>query len=697
MERKVNARDTFVREIDSEISQQFVSENHRMGSVSPGKRFVSYGLFLEEELLAVAQFCNPRTSGMQKKYTRELLRLAFKDGVRVRGGASKLIGFFIKDKNPVDFFTYQDTSGELTDVYEKSGMALASKRNPTKKVLVRNGISFLEAENNRKDWFSIEQAVRRGPDSLIGTNLGEVFREDGSRKSNLDLFLEDCGYHLEEIAGDRIYEWLNPSVRFYTYRITSSVDEKYYYGRRVIWGDSVSREDCLHDGYMGSGGKKFRNWVAEVGVDKLRKEVLSIHSSWKEVVKAESKLIGKLYETDPLCMNTLPGGTGLSTSFKDVSVADCPTHGESKHMGKTCLRCASEKSIEIKNCPIHGETKYRGGNCLRCVVGKARWKDRCPVHGESSFSGSGCLKCLYVERKFFKNGVCSIHGRVKFMGDDCCRCLYEKRTPLKNCEIHGVSYFVKGICSRCKAESLYSLKDCPIHGESIHRKDLCLPCLSEKFIGKKFCEKHGETIHRGETCSTCQADSSRKIKNCPIHGEVIHWGDSCSTCTAQKSVSVGECPTHGRVKFVGDHCRICLNQSVVSMKFCPIHGETKHQGDSCCRCSKSKSFSLKICPIHGETKFNGDSCVKCLIGRRNEVKVCPTHGQVKFLNGRCSHCESSKQFTIKNCEYHGEAKFKGNSCCRCTSEKTAHSRFHGKKKKEGCHLCSAESAEVSHS
>lgn len=479
MERKVNARDTFVKEIDSEISQKFVSENHRMGSASPGKRFVSYGLFLGEELLAVAQFCNPRTSGMQKQYTRELLRLAFKDGVRVRGGSSKLIGFFIKDKSPVDFFTYQDTSGELTDVYEKSGMTLVSKKNPTKKVLVRNGISFSEAENNRRDWFSIEQVVKRGPDSLIGTKLGEVFRNNGSRKSNLDLFLEDCGYHLEEIPGDRVYDWLNPSVSFYTYRITSTVDEKYYYGRRVIWGDSVSREDCLHDGYMGSGGKKFRNWVAEVGLDNLKKEILSIHSSWKEVVKAESKLIGKLYETDPLCMNTLPGGTGLLMGFTGAPV------------------------------------------------------------------------------------------------------------------------------------------------------------------------------------------------------------------------SVQECPIHGRVKFTGDHCRICLNQSVVSMKICPIHGETKHQGDSCCRCSKSKSFSMKVCPIHGETKFNGDSCIKCLIGRRNEVKVCPTHGQVKFLNGRCSHCESSKQFTIRNCKYHGETKFKGNSCCRCTSEKTAHSRFHGKKKKEGCHLCAAESAEKS--
>ena len=105
------------------------------------------------------------------------------------GGASKLIKFFIADKNPPNFFTYQDTSGEVTDVYEKSGMSLVQNAKP-KQVLVRDGITYKDAKNNRRDWFSMQQVAQVGPDNLLKVHLGEILHDDGTRLTNVELFID---------------------------------------------------------------------------------------------------------------------------------------------------------------------------------------------------------------------------------------------------------------------------------------------------------------------------------------------------------------------------------------------------------------------------------------------------------------------------------------------------------------------------
>lgn len=505
-----NARKARIEKIDPVLAGVFVEKNHRQGLAKPGKRLRSYGLFIEDELLAVAMFCNPRTAGMQKRYTTELFRLAFKEGHRVRGGASKLIKHFLKDSKPWDLFTYQDTAGESTDVYEHSGMILVGEKNPVKKVLLKNGVPWTSAEDNRKDWFSLEQASRFGPDSLLGTELGEIYEESKegiTRVNNIRLFTEHLDYHLEEIPGDRIYEWRNSQITHYVYKITSSSDDGYYIGRRAIAIPSATEEDCMKDSYGGSGGEKFKSWVSLVDKTTLHKEILGIYDSWEKVLKAEAKEIGDKYETDPRCKNTFPGGfwSGFVIGGGTVKALECSIHGLTKHYGKTCMKCMSQQNVQELECEVHGYGKHLGNKCSRCIAAVARTQKSCKTHGFTNFIGETCLKCM--QAKINSLGKCPIHGTTPMKGTTCIKCSRGKATALKNC---------------------------PIHGESKHQGETCIKCSRAKSVQEKNCEVHGLSKHQGNSCIKCSRAKATTVKNCSIHGESKHQGETCIKCSRAK-------------------------------------------------------------------------------------------------------------------------------------------------------------------
>lgn len=506
-----NAREGRIEKLDPALAGAFVEENHRQGMAVPGKRLKCYGLFIEDELLAVAMFCNPRTSAMQRKYTTELFRLAFKKGHRIRGGASKLIKHFLKVEKPWDLFTYQDTAGEAGAVYEHSGMKLVGKVNPTKKVLVKNGLNWSQAKNNHSDWFSLELANKRGPDALLNTQLGEVFElVDGKKKrvSNIRLFTEKLDYHLEEIPGDRVYEWKNPNVSYYVYKVTSTKDDGYYIGRRTIRVADAKLEDCLNDPYFGSGGKRLQSWVSSVGEDSLRKEILGIYPSWEKVLRAEAKALGDLHVSDPLCKNTFPGGfwSGFVIAGGTVSEKSCEIHGLSKHYGKTCMKCMSQKNISVLTCLTHGETKHIGNSCAKCTSDSFRKLELCPTHGRTKFVGAHCLKCM--------------QGKINQMG---------------TCEVHGETLFKGSTCIKCSRGNSMALKKCSVHGESKHQGNSCIKCSRAKATKELMCSVHGLSKHQGETCIKCSRAKAVSVKNCGIHGESKHQGSTCIKCSRDKN------------------------------------------------------------------------------------------------------------------------------------------------------------------
>ena len=206
---RIYARNTTVSPLTTKEADDFFLENHRQSYVKKKfGRIDNLGLFYNDTLVAAVQFGAPRTTAKTKRYSKELYRMAFLAESRIVGGASKLIKHFIKIYKPADIFTYQDTSGETTDVYAQAGMTLVSQTK-NKKYLVAPGSTM--NTGSRKEVLGMSYATRYGPDRILGTKLGEVLRSDGKRKTNLKLFIEDLGWHIEETSGDRVYEWVDPN------------------------------------------------------------------------------------------------------------------------------------------------------------------------------------------------------------------------------------------------------------------------------------------------------------------------------------------------------------------------------------------------------------------------------------------------------------------------------------------------------
>lgn len=640
--QRIYARNTVVKSIELTEAQDFVEKYHRQFSSRTQRTVISLGIFDKktDELIAVAQFCSPRTAAKKQKYTTELLRMAFKENIRVVGGASKLIKHYIVRHDPSDIFTYQDTTNENTNVYENCGFKLV-KKDSKKQYLIAPGKTFNNAGRNEK--LSFAYAVQLGPDNIIGTNLGEVFNEDGTRKTNIDLFL-DLGWHIKETTGDKTYEWINPDKTHYTYKITATDSDKYYYGVSHVKIKNATVEDCLKHDYFGSGEKwnknnKFNNWKMK-HLNNLRKEVIQTFGRKMKAYEAEKELIGDSWAIDPLCLNSVPGGgyTGLNTgNSARVDMKECSIHGLTKHLGKTCAKCVVSKSVTIKECIVHGSSKHIGKTCYRCT---------------------------HTSAVTLKN--CLVHGLTKYAGETCYQCVSDKNVQMKDCEVHGSSKHIGNSCAKCVNEDLVKTEECLIHGL---------------------------TKHRAGNCGKCVISNSISLKNCLVHGLTKHMGNTCSNCTADKAITMKVCEIHGETKHTGDRCAQCRSSDNVTLKNCNVHGLVKHVGDKCYKCRNMK-YILNNCEVHGETHFVNDKCLKC---RENivELKICVTHGETKHMGGYCAACRSQDAINMGECLIHGLTKHRGKSCSKCTADKAAH-RYHieakGKTKKD-CSLCDKEIAE----
>jgi len=619
--RKLHGRQCQVEVVEPALAREFIKDHHRQGAPRHYKSDISIGLFHQTELVGVAVFGTPRTEAMQRKYTTEIRRMCFGD-IRVMGGASKMIRWFISVFKPFDLMTYQHAGGGNTDVYLHAGMTLVSEAKP-KRVLVRNGLTAQTATNNRLDWFSIDQASRFGPDTLLGTSLGEVFRDDGARVSNVDLFTEHCDYHLETVPGDHLFAWHNPNFSFYTYRITAPGSDKYYIGRRKIHVTNAAEADCLRDRYFGSGGTKFQNWLANYGGDfgqNLNKEILGIYRTWGEAAEAERVLVSSRHLVDPLCLNSIEGGKGGSGIVRgEDDTAACPVHGLTKHTsGGQCRKCATAKGKSIQACPVHGESVFYGKNCQACALTVSMRSLHCPVHGVTIHIGGICRKC--ASRKMNSTQDCPKHGTVTFQGDKCLKCQAERTNTMKECPTHGATKHTGNTCRKCAVAKRDTVQECTEHGAVKHRGGRCLTCMNRSKTTTAHCDTHGQTTFHNDECAKCAASQHHSTRVCSVHGTARFIGDTCYKCAVAVSDTVKVCPVHGMAKHRGNSCYKCSNSKGFEVRHCPVHGEAKHKGDKCHKCSLAKSSSMKECRVHGMTSFNGKSCRKCAWQKRSDAK-----------------------------------------------------------------------------
>lgn len=127
--RSVFARNCDIVEVSSRDAIQFLTENHRQGSVKSKFRF---GLkHPEHGLVAVMTFGTPR---FDSKSSHELLRFCSKIGYKVPGAASRLFTHFLRKVSPTRVVSYCDVRFGSLDpsrtVYPKLGFRFVTRTQP---------------------------------------------------------------------------------------------------------------------------------------------------------------------------------------------------------------------------------------------------------------------------------------------------------------------------------------------------------------------------------------------------------------------------------------------------------------------------------------------------------------------------------------------------------------------------------------
>ncbi len=105
---KIHARATEIKRIDKKAADQFLESYHLNGTTSA---YYKFGMFYQDELLAVATFSKPRTmnDGIVPYRSYEWERFATKNGYTIVGGLSKLCTFLVNELHPAHIMTYIDT------------------------------------------------------------------------------------------------------------------------------------------------------------------------------------------------------------------------------------------------------------------------------------------------------------------------------------------------------------------------------------------------------------------------------------------------------------------------------------------------------------------------------------------------------------------------------------------------------------
>jgi len=100
--KRVYARKTHIRKIDTNVAMSFHNEHHLHGALGAAYH---YGLFHEQELVMVGSFGKNRFS---KNYEYECSRLTSHGNITVVGGLSKIFKYFIRQENPNSIVTFAD-------------------------------------------------------------------------------------------------------------------------------------------------------------------------------------------------------------------------------------------------------------------------------------------------------------------------------------------------------------------------------------------------------------------------------------------------------------------------------------------------------------------------------------------------------------------------------------------------------------
>lgn len=180
----VYARKCALKEIKSKEAAEFLNENHRQQDKAVGN--IAYGLFYENELVQVMTFGLERFARTRGQKDYELIRLASKKGLKVIGGASKLMKAFVNSHyKPNKIKTFVDYSKGQGKVYEKMGMTYVGLAN-------LNGL-----------YANIDTG-----EAMKVTAVSYKFRKEYEAAGQTQQqFMNSKRFYRINDAGNKIYEW----------------------------------------------------------------------------------------------------------------------------------------------------------------------------------------------------------------------------------------------------------------------------------------------------------------------------------------------------------------------------------------------------------------------------------------------------------------------------------------------------------
>jgi hypothetical protein len=126
LNKPVHARKSQVERINQSVAQAFMEEFHVGGFI---QSYYKFGLFQNNELLAVALFSKPRKFD-DNTLSGELTRFATRTGIRITGGLNKLITAYLRHTKINHLMTYADKEWTQGNTYYQLGFTCIENTKP---------------------------------------------------------------------------------------------------------------------------------------------------------------------------------------------------------------------------------------------------------------------------------------------------------------------------------------------------------------------------------------------------------------------------------------------------------------------------------------------------------------------------------------------------------------------------------------
>lgn len=202
--QRLSARKTIFKEISASDAKEFLSSNHRDGYASSSRKFC---LEYQNEIVAVATISRQSSRFNQVSNNFELVRLAFKSGLQIAGGTSKLVKNIFRVIPEIEsLVTYSDNDYGSGDSYLKSGFEFKSETGPRLRY-----ISTTDPSNDRYSWMIAKGFNFKNQSTVVGKDA----LAKGLEVDNVEEYIEkelthrtdgDKGYNRMFTSGSKKWE-----------------------------------------------------------------------------------------------------------------------------------------------------------------------------------------------------------------------------------------------------------------------------------------------------------------------------------------------------------------------------------------------------------------------------------------------------------------------------------------------------------